>query len=138
MKRMIVVSGAALFAAALPALAMVSTNLPAERTQGTVTYLTGGIGSDESAAMIAARAKYPLALEFIEKAKPRDNYLGAVDVTIENASGEVLHATSDGPFLFARLPAGKYIVRAEDRGRVKERYVIVAPGKHKQVVFEWS
>jgi Zn-dependent alcohol dehydrogenase len=138
MKRTILLSAAALVAAgALPAMSMVAPNLPAERTQGTVTYLTGGVGSDVSAAMLAARAQYPLALEFVRKAKPRDEYLGDVDVTIEDSSGEVLHATSDGPFLFARLPEGKYIVRAEDDGRVKMRHVRVAPGKHEQVVFEW-
>ena len=138
MKRTILFSAAALVAAgALPAMSMVAPNLPAERTQGTITYLTGGIGSDESAAMLAARAQYPLALEFVRKAKPRDEYLGKVDVAIEDSSGEVLHATSDGPFLFARVPAGKYIVRAEDDGRVKMRHVNIAPGKHKQLVFEW-
>jgi hypothetical protein len=138
MKRTILFSAAALLASgALPAMSMVAPNLPAERMQGTITYLTGGIGSDESAAMIAARAQYPLALEFVQKAKPRDEYLGAVDVTIEDASGEVLHATSDGPFLFARLPAGKYVVRAEDEGRVQTRHVSVTPGKPKHVVFEW-
>ena len=137
MKRTILFSAALFAAATLPAMSMVSPNLPAERTQGTITYLTGGIGSDESAAMIAARAQYPLALEFLQKATPRDQYMGAVDVTIEDASGEVLHATSDGPFLFARVPAGKYVVRADDDGRVQTRHVTVAPGKHQHVVFEW-
>ncbi len=138
MKRKLLVSAAALVAAgALPAMAMVSMDLPAERTQGTITYITGGIGSDESQAMLQARDQYPLALEFIQKAKPRDQYLAAVDVTIEDSSGEVLHATSDGPFLFARVPAGKYVVRADRDGQVRTRHVNVAPGKHRQVVFEW-
>ena len=137
MKRSVLFSAALLAAVSLPAMSMVAPNLPAERTWGTVTYLTGGIGSDESAAMIAARAQYPLALEFVHKATPRDQYLGAVDVTIEDSSGEVLHATSDGPFLFARLPTGKYIVRAEDEGRVQTRHVRVTPGGHQHVVFEW-
>ena len=138
MKRTILFSAAALLTAgALPAMSAVSPDLPVERTQGTITYITGGIGSDESAAMIGVREQYPLALEFIQKAAPRDQYLGAVDVTIEDASGEVLHATSDGPFLFARVPAGKYIVRADDEGRVQTRHVNVRPGKHERVVFEW-
>ena len=138
MKRTLLVSAAALLAAgALPAMSMVSMELPAERTQGTVTYITGGVGSDEAAAMIRARPQYPLALEFIQKAKPRNVYLAAVNVKIEDSSGEVLKATTDGPFLFARLPAGKYVVRAEDNGRVETRHVTVAPGKRKQVVFEW-
>ena len=37
--------------------------LPPEHTQGTVTYVTGGIGKDESDAMKRAASRYSLVID---------------------------------------------------------------------------
>ena len=124
--------------AATPAAAIPASDLPAPKVQGDVTYLTGGVGSDESAAMRKAEAQYPLSLEFVEHARPRDEYLAAIDVTITGPHGGTeLKAQSDGPFLLAQLPAGRYTVRAEHDGVAKTRHVSVAGDKPQRLVFEW-
>ncbi|MGE8473464.1 MAG: carboxypeptidase regulatory-like domain-containing protein, partial [Paraburkholderia hospita] len=41
-----------------------TTNLPPLQQQGAVTYLSGGVGSDQSAALKDVMHKYPLVLEF--------------------------------------------------------------------------
>lgn len=111
---------------------------PLEQSQGDVTYLTGGIGSAEAAAMRKAQARYPLSLEFVKRAKPRDEFLANVNVTIENRAGNAaLATTSQGPFLLARLPEGKYTVRVEDDGKTKVRHVTLAARKPQHLVFEW-
>ncbi len=130
---------AAIYAAILPAAAMPGHYLPSERTQGSVEYLTGGIGSDEAKAMRKAESRYPLSLEFVQRARPRDEFLAAVPVTIMGAHGKVaLETVSEGPYLFAQLPDGKYTVRAEHRGITQSRQVIVTDGKPQHLVFEWS
>lgn len=139
MKRTILFATLAVGAAtALPAMSMTLESLPAAHAQGSVTFLTGGVGTEEAAAMKEARSSYPLSLEFVRKAKPRDEYLANVQVTIEDPSGKAaLKATSDGPFLLAKLPAGRYTVRAEEDGKAKVKKVKVAAGKHEQLLFEW-
>ena len=47
--------------------------LPAERSQGSVTYLSGGIGKDESDAMKQAASRYSLAIEMASPADGRRN-----------------------------------------------------------------
>ena len=112
--------------------------LPPEQRQGNVRYMSGGIGQDEAAAMRTEASKFPLTLEFDKQAKPRDQYLAGVDVTIKDHNGNtVLDAISDGPLFLADLPDGKYTVIAYDNGQRKERDVVVAGHKHERVVFEW-
>ena len=37
--------------------------LPPSKAQGNITFITGGIGSDESSAIFAAAKKWPLLIE---------------------------------------------------------------------------
>jgi hypothetical protein len=115
-----------------------SSNLPPIETQGSIRYVTGGIGADEATAMRHVESRYPLSLEFAEHAKPRDEFLADVGVTIKNQTGgTTLKTTSDGPFLFANVPPGKYIVTAFDNGKKITRQVQVASQKPEHLVFVW-
>lgn len=110
-----------------------------EKSQGSVRYATGGIGADEVAAFKAAAPQYPLELLFAQKASPNDVYLSDVKVTVKAASGQVLLDTvSAGPFLLARLPAGKYRIEADSDGVVKQQAVELRAGQHRRVVFVWD
>ena len=115
-----------------------SAPLPALETQGMVSYVSGGIGEDQSDAFKRAAAEYPLELLFAQKATPRDEYLADVRVTIcDRAGNAVLETTSAGPFLLANLPVGKYSIDAEYIGERKHQSVDVRNGKHRRAVFVW-
>ena len=97
---------ALLFASSLAAQVV----FPRERTRGDVSYVSGGIGSDEAQAMRDASADYPLTLELAAAAGgPRDEYISDAYVRIRDSQGApVLETRTDGPFLLVRLPAGSY------------------------------
>ncbi len=123
--------------AAAPALS--KSALPPLQTQGGVAYLSGGIGSDESLAIRQAEPKFPLTLEFVQKAKPRPEYLADVAVTITDHHGHtILNTLAEGPFLLARLAPGAYTVVAEQSGLKKTEHLEIAPRKTERVVFEWA
>jgi len=113
--------------------------LPSERTQGAVTYLSGGVGHDEALAFRQLEANYPLALEFITNGASGVEFLANVNVTItDRKGGVVLQATSPGPLFLARLPDGSYKVTvAAETGAPKERNVVIAGRKHEHIVFQW-
>src|SRR3989442_14730251 len=91
------------------AFAALPSALPPEQTQGAVTYVSGGIGQQEAQAFEAAAAQYPLALEFALKHAPRAEFTASVHVIVTDVKGQhVLDTRSDGPFLLAKLPAGRY------------------------------
>jgi len=122
------------FLVLIAAAAILSTDTPARadddrlavRVQGEVRYLSGGIGIDEreQLAKLAIRERMNLKLVFAQ----RDGaLLSAVPVTISDASGAVrLNVKADGPWLFARLPAGEYRFRAESGTRVQDGFVTVS------------
>jgi Carboxypeptidase regulatory-like domain len=114
------------------------SNLPAEQVQGKVTFMSGGIGSDEAAAMRKEEAKYPLSLEFVGHGRAGGEHLAGVNVTIEDTKGGTdLTTVSSGPYLLVKLPAGDYKVTADHDGRTKTRNVVIAANKPERVVFEW-
>lgn len=112
--------------------------LPAVKRSGTVEYLSGGIGSDESTAIKAASAHWPLTLEFAVNTQPRADYASDVQVTIRDAhDAAVFKATSGGPFLLVKLPPGRYSVDAMYGGKTLRQPVTVAQGAaaHETFVF---
>lgn len=121
------------------ALAQASAPLPPVRTGGPVEYLSGGIGADESAAIRNASGQWPLTLEFAIKDKQRADFAADVKVRVLDARGnEVLQATSEGPFLLARLAPGSYAVEATLAGQTQRRKVDVRAGKPSREVFLWG
>lgn len=110
-----------------------------QQVQGMVSYITGGIGEEEAAAFKQAAAAYPLEMLFVQKAKPKDEYLADVRVSVRDRSGNaLLETTAEGPYLLARLPPGKYNIEAEIRGERKHQIVEILSGKHQRVVFVWA
>lgn len=73
-----------------------------------ISYIGGGVGSAERAAIEQWAKGYTLRIEMARKS---GEYLGDMQVRIFDAQGEtVLEAPSDGPLFFVQLPAGRYAV----------------------------
>lgn len=118
--------------------AMGADTLPDEVKQGSVRYVTGGIGADAVAAFKQAATKYPLELLFAQKAAPNDVYLADVKVTVRQSGKVMLEAESGGPFLLAYLPPGKYQIEAVSEGVSRQQIVDLQSRKHRRVVFVWD
>ena len=118
-------SAAALaLALAVPAFAAA---LPQPKTEHGVTYLSGGIGEDESAAMKAEAKHYPLSLVF--SAGKYGEYLARVPVTIKDYAGKmVLDTVSKGPILLVSLAPGRYTVTATRDGKTLRQAVDIKKG----------
>jgi len=113
--------------------------LPAIHQAGPVTYLSGGVGLDESQAIKQAMPDYPLVLEFSGKTQYGNEYLAAVPVTIVDAHDKtVLQTAANGPFLLARLPAGRYTVAATYQDKTERRTIDVTPHGHVREFFLWQ
>lgn len=112
--------------------------LPAVHQRGSVKYVSGGIGSDQSAALKSAMHQYPLSLEFAGKTGYGNEYLSDVRVRIADMQGaKRLIAIAHGPFLLASLPEGRYKVTAIYRGKTQQRAVKVSSGAHVHLLFVW-
>ena len=126
-------SGAVALALAFSAAAAA---LPQPKTENGITWLAGGIGHDEAAAMKAEAKDYPLSMVFSEG--KHNAYLANVKVTIKDRAGKaVLDTVARGPIMLVKLPAGKYALAAMEDGKTLHRTVQVKAHGDRQVVFHW-
>ena len=140
----IVVLTALLLAMAMLATPVASAaSTPQVQSNGSVDYVSGGIGKDEADALRRQSVDYPLTLEFASArgttASGDAAYVADVDVNIADAGGrQVLTTHSGGPLLLVRLPPGEYTVVAEWNGVRKEHHVdIPQGGGRRHVVLTW-
>ncbi|NWA23289.1 carboxypeptidase regulatory-like domain-containing protein [Pseudomonas gingeri] len=101
------------------------------QTQNGVPYLTGGIGQDETQALLHTHG---YNLHIVSVIGPKGEYMPDVDITIQKAGGEsVLSLTQVGPMVYVKLPAGKYEIVSRLNGR-EDRQSVVLNGKAGQTV----
>lgn len=97
-----------------------------------VPYLTGGVGSDERAAMAQMAGGYSLKLEF---ARSDRAYLG--DVAVRITGPVATNLVAEGPILYLRLPPGDYVVTADNAGAARTRRVRVGATGQASAAFLW-
>ena len=100
-------------------------------------YVSGGVGSDERAALEERGKAFNLKLAFAEQRGP---YLADVNVMIVDGKGaEILSLASAGPWFYIHLPPGSYNVKATYGGQTKEiRNLQVPKDKAVRHVLTWN
>jgi hypothetical protein len=110
--------------------------LPQIQHQGDVSYVSGGVGQDESKALERDRSHWPLSMQFTG---PGSDFLADVHVRIVDVhNNEVLHADSLGPFMLVKLRPGRYTVHATYKNRDQTKTVNIASKGSTQVAFYWN
>lgn len=95
---------------------------------------TGGVGDEERAAL-ERDAAYNVKLVAVAQT---GQYLADVDVKIFDATGAPVVATrTDGPWLMAELPPGRYRLVATYRGASQMRDLSVT-GSRQSIVLQWN
>lgn len=127
---------AALALAAAASSAFAQAPMPQPKTQGNVTYLSGGAGSEEVDYLKSQMKDYSLALMF---SRTGGDYAANVAVAIKDGRGNtVFEAPSTGPYLLVKLPSGKYSVTATYQNDAKTRSVTVDGSARAPIGFVWS
>jgi len=105
-------------------------------SEGDIRYMTGGVSKGERAEMEKRSNDYNLKIILAAKSGA---YLANIPVTICEDGGEpVLMSTrADGPWLYVRLPEGRYTIKAVHEGREKKKTVQVDQGL-KLIIFHWA
>jgi hypothetical protein len=110
--------------------------LPEVLQQGETTYTSGGFGLEERGALEATAKKYNL---IISNADRRGEFTGETTIVItRKGNHEMLSVDDAGPLLYARLPAGTYVVKATNGDKKTERTVSVTGQKQARIFFTWS
>jgi len=113
--------------------------LPPSKTQGDTTFITGGIGSDESSAMFAAAKKWSLLIEMSEiDGSGRGVWIAGIDIRVQNAKQQsILETVCDGPLMLLNAPPGQYTVEASYQGKLLKRNVVLKEGYPQKLTLFW-
>src|SRR6185312_7759141 len=112
--------------------------LPPVQSQGQTEYLTGGIGADESEAILQEARTWPLVLELAQNGPTRAAYISDVRVTIKDGSGTmILDTVTEGPFLLVRLVPEKYSIDASYESKTLHRDVSIGKGGSNKIMLLW-
>ncbi len=104
--------------------------------QNGITYLSGGIGIDETQAIQQTKG-YNLHLTF--SAGPSNEYIPNVDVQVKTLKGDtVLSMNQVGPIAYVKLPANKYLIVSSRDGQEKRQTIAVNGSSVRTVNFHWS
>ena len=109
--------------------------MPQVQQQGNVSFVSGGVGQDESKALQSAAHEWPLALRFTGRG---GEFLADVHVQITDSHGaSVLDTTSRGPYMLVRLRPGHYSVHVSHAGVDKTSAVTVGSNGSARASFVW-
>lgn len=113
--------------------------LPKVQTQGNITYISGGIGEDEAAAIKAESKSWPLSIEFSKHLVSQDLWVAQVYLRILDSKGKALFDTTvDGPIFLGKVPPGNYELLATYQGVMKRRVIEIKQGQHIKESFNWQ
>lgn len=100
-------------------------------------FMSGGVGLEERRIMESWGADYNLRLAFAEAS---GDYLSGVKVVVEDQDGkELISTTTNGPWLYVKLPAGKYDVKATFERKMKEiRELRLSEGDRVRRYLHWG
>lgn len=119
-------------------LSLAQVDIPeAKITQG-IEYISGGIGSEESDALLALGKKWPLVLEFSQDHPQRPLWVADVTVKILDQKKKVVfEALSEGPIMLLKINPGKYDAEYSFEGKVLKRSLVVEEGKFQKQSVVW-
>ena len=113
-------------------------DVPESKNYQGIQYITGGIGSEESEAMLELGKKWPLVLEFSQAHPQRPLWVADVTVKIIDQKKKVVFdAMSDGPILLIDLAPGNYELQLSFEGKPLKRTVKLEENKPLKLSITW-
>ena len=110
----------------------------AQRSQG-VSYITGGVGEEESTAILAEAKQWPLLLELSQLENGRGVWIFGSQIKIANAKGAMIFdAKADGPYMLINLDAGDYVIQASYQGVEQKRAISIKAGQPQKISIFWK
>ncbi len=119
-------------------LSMAQVEIPEAKVAQGIEYISGGIGSEESDALLALGKKWPLVLEFSQDHPQRPLWVADVFVKIMDQKKKVVfEALCDGPIMLLKINPGKYDAEYSFEGKVLKRTLVVEEGKFQKQSIVW-
>jgi hypothetical protein len=116
-----------------------SAQVPPTMYSNGISYITGGVGEDESTAIVAEAKLWPLLLELSQLENGRGVWIFGANIKVVNANKQtIFDAQADGPYMLINLSAGDYVVVATYQGVEQKRSVSVKANTPQKISIFWK
>jgi hypothetical protein len=113
----------------------ISAGSHTSKIEGQVPAVAGGVGLNARQALQSGAPAHNVKMVFT---LDTGNYLADVDVKVTDSSGKtVIDGVSDGPWLYAQLPQGRYTANASYGGNTVTKRFSVGKSGQMTTYFRW-
>ena len=116
-----------------------SAQIPPTMYSNGISYISGGVGEDESTAIVAEAKLWPLLLELSQLENGRGVWIFGANIRVINANKQtIFDAQADGPYMLINLGAGEYVVVATYQGVEQRRSISVKANTSQKISIFWK
>lgn len=91
-----------------------------------ISYISGGVGEEESKSMLVEAKQWPLMLELSQLESGRGIWIFGAAIKILNTKQKLIFDTqAEGPYILINLNAGDYLIEATYEGVVQKPHHLV-------------
>ena len=115
-----------------------SAQIPNTQYSQGISYISGGVGEEESQAILAEAKQWPLLLELSQLENGRGVWIFGAKIKILNAQNQVIFdAQADGPYILINLTAGQFQIEASYQGVLQKRSVSMQGSAPQKLTIIW-
>lgn len=109
-----------------------------QHSQG-ISYITGGVGQEETLAILAEAKQWPLTLELSQIDNGRGVWIFGAAIKITNSKKQtIFDAQADGPYMLINLESGDYMLDAIYQGVVQKRLLSIKADSPQKISIFWK
>ncbi len=104
-----------------------------------ISYISGGVGEEESQAILAEAKQWPILVELSQLENGRGVWIFGAKIKVLNANNQVIFdAHADGPYMLINLPAGDYLLEGTYQGVVQKRVIAIKTALPQKTKLFWK
>ncbi|WP_353431896.1 carboxypeptidase-like regulatory domain-containing protein [Polynucleobacter sp. MWH-UH23A] len=113
--------------------------IPATQHSYGISYISGGVGEEESVAILAEAKQWPLLLELSQIENGRGVWIFGAQIKLINKQQKVIfNAQADGPYMLINLEPGDYSIEASYQGVEQKRTLNVKANASQKISLFWK
>jgi len=104
-----------------------------------IAYISGGVGGEESEAILAEAKQWPVLLELSQLENGRGVWIFGAQIKLINKQQKVIFsAQADGPYMLINLTPGDYQILATYQGVEQKRALTVKADSSQKLNIFWK
>jgi len=117
----------------------VLAQIPETQHSQDISFITGGVGEEETVAILADAKQWPLLLEMSQIENGRGVWIFGATIKIMSSKKQIIFdAQADGPYMLINLESGEYVIEATYQGVVQKRVLSIKADAPQKISLFWK